>query len=109
MAIAIRLCSAVAASHKTLATYDLYLQIHSAGNQDETEETKCAIPFAATLLCARELIELEPGRPSPAKFAAIENAISQAKFMLDRISIAGCPPTVEVRSSAPDSSLFQTS
>ena len=86
MAIAIRLCSAVAASHKTLATYDLYLQIHSAGNQDETEETKCAIPFAATLLCARELIELEPGRPSPAKFAAIENAISQAKFMLDRIS-----------------------
>jgi len=32
-----------------------------------TEERKYAILFAATLLCARKLLELDEGRPSPAK------------------------------------------
>ena len=36
-----------------------------------TEERKYAILFAATLLCARKLIEV----------AAVENAISQAAFI----------------------------
>jgi hypothetical protein len=31
------------------------------------------------MLCARKLIELDSDRPSPAKVAAVENAISQAK------------------------------
>ena len=48
-----------------------------------TEERKYAILFAATLLCARKLMELD--RPSPARVAAVENAISQAAFILDRI------------------------
>jgi hypothetical protein len=49
-----------------------------------TEERKYAILFAATLLCARKLMELGD-RPSPAKFALVENAISNAKFIWDRI------------------------
>jgi hypothetical protein len=47
-----------------------------------TEERKSEILFAATLLCARKLIELDSDRPSP---AAVENAISQAAFILERI------------------------
>jgi hypothetical protein len=42
------------------------------------EERKYTILFAATLLCARKLIELDSERPSPAKVAAVEKAISQA-------------------------------
>jgi hypothetical protein len=49
-----------------------------------TEERKYAVLFAATLLCARKLMELGD-RPSPAKFAVVEDAISNAKFILDRI------------------------
>jgi len=41
-----------------------------------TEERKYAILFAATLLCARKLMELGD-RPSPAKLALVENAISK--------------------------------
>jgi hypothetical protein len=49
-----------------------------------TERRKFAILFAATLLCARKLMEMGD-RPSPAKFALVEDAISNAKFILDRI------------------------
>ena len=49
-----------------------------------TEERKYAVLFAATLLCARKLMELGD-RSSPAKFAVVEDAISNAKFILDRI------------------------
>ena len=49
-----------------------------------TEERKYAVLFAATPLCARKLMELGD-RPSPAKFAVVEDAISNAKFILDRI------------------------
>jgi hypothetical protein len=41
--------------------------------------------FAATLLRARKLIELDSDRPSSAKVAAVENAISQAAFILECI------------------------
>jgi len=41
--------------------------------------------IAATLLCARTLMELDSDRPSPAKVAAVENAISQAAFILEHI------------------------
>jgi len=50
-----------------------------------TEERKYALLFAATLLCARKLATLEYDRPSPAKVFAVENAIDQAKFILERI------------------------
>ena len=59
----------------------------SAGDSHDgrTEERKYAILFAATLLCARKLNELDSDRPSPAKVAAVENAISQAAFILECI------------------------
>ena len=47
-----------------------------------TEERKYAILFAATLLCAPKLIELDRSRPGPAKVAVVEYAISQAAFIL---------------------------
>jgi hypothetical protein len=50
-----------------------------------TEERKYAILFPATLLCARKLMELDSDRPSPAKVAAVENAIGQAAFILEHI------------------------
>ena len=50
-----------------------------------TEERKYAILFAATLVCARKLNELDSDRPSPARSAAVEDAISQAAFILQCI------------------------
>jgi hypothetical protein len=50
-----------------------------------TEERKYAILFAATLLCARKLAELDSDKPSPAKVYAVNTAIEKAKFILDRI------------------------
>jgi hypothetical protein len=49
------------------------------------EERKYAILFAATLLCARKLNQLDSDRPNPAKIAAVENAISQAAFIMEHI------------------------
>jgi hypothetical protein len=49
------------------------------------EERKYAILFAATLLCARKLNELDSDRPSPARAAAVEDAIRQAAFILQCI------------------------
>ena len=51
-----------------------------------TEERKYAILFAVTLLCARKLMQLDSDRPSPAKLAVVENAISQAAFILEHIA-----------------------
>lgn len=50
-----------------------------------TERRKYAILFAATILAARKLNELDSTRPSPAKFTAVDRAIDLAKFILDRI------------------------
>lgn len=43
------------------------------------------ILFVATLLCARKLMELDSDRPSPAKMCAVDNAIANAQFILNRI------------------------
>lgn len=50
-----------------------------------SEERKYAILFAATLLCARKLMEMDSDRPSPAKVAVVENAVRQATFILECI------------------------
>jgi len=50
-----------------------------------TEERKHAILFAATILCARKLATLETTGATPAKICAVDDAIAQAKFILDRI------------------------
>jgi hypothetical protein len=50
-----------------------------------TDERKIAILFAATILAARKLAQIDYDKPSPAKVAIVETAINQAKFILDRI------------------------
>jgi hypothetical protein len=50
-----------------------------------TEERKFAILFAATLLSARKLIEMEPDKPNMAKGYFVDKAIDYAAFILERI------------------------
>jgi hypothetical protein len=50
-----------------------------------TEERKFAILFAATLLSARKLIEMEPDKPNMAKGYFVDKAIDDAAFILERI------------------------
>jgi hypothetical protein len=51
-----------------------------------TEERKFAILFAATILSARKLAELEnPDRPSAKKIATVETAIGHAAHILEEI------------------------
>jgi hypothetical protein len=58
----------------------------SAENPKMTDERKYALLFAATILAARKLASLDTKTgPTPAKICAVENAIDQAKFILDRI------------------------
>ncbi len=50
-----------------------------------TEERKHAILFAATLLSARKLIEMEADKPNMAKGFIVDRAIDDAAFILERI------------------------
>jgi len=50
-----------------------------------TEERKFAILFAATILAARRLIDLDPDKPNMAKGFFVDRAIDDAVFMLERI------------------------
>jgi hypothetical protein len=50
------------------------------------EQRKHAILFAATLLCARKLIEtIDSDRPNMAKQYFVDRAIQEAQFVLERI------------------------
>jgi len=51
-----------------------------------TEERKHAILFAATLLCARKLIDsMESSKPNFAKQFFVDKAIEEAAFILERV------------------------
>jgi hypothetical protein len=50
-----------------------------------TEERKFAILFAATILAARKLIDMDPDKPSRAKGFLVDRAIDDAAFILERI------------------------
>ena len=51
-----------------------------------TEERKHAILFAATLLCARKLIDsMESDKPNMAKECWIEKAFKEVAYILERI------------------------
>jgi len=51
-----------------------------------TEERKQAILFAATLLCARKMIEtIESDKPNFAEEYFVDRAIQKAGFILERI------------------------
>jgi hypothetical protein len=52
-----------------------------------TEERKYAILFAATLLSARKLLDLNPDKPSMAKQFFVDRAIDDAAFILERIDV----------------------
>jgi hypothetical protein len=51
-----------------------------------TEERKYAILFAATLLCARKMIEImDSDIPNFAKQYFVDKAVDEAAFILERI------------------------
>lgn len=50
-----------------------------------TEERKFAILFAATILAARKLAEMDPNKPNMAKGFYVDHAIDDAVFILERI------------------------
>jgi hypothetical protein len=51
-----------------------------------TEERKHAILFAATLLCARKIIDsMDSDKPNMAKQFFIDKAVDEAAFILERI------------------------
>jgi len=50
-----------------------------------TEERKFAILFAATILSARKLLDMDPDKPSMAKQFFVDRAIDDAVFILERI------------------------
>jgi hypothetical protein len=50
-----------------------------------TEERKFAILFAATILSARKLLDMDPDKPSMAKGFFVDRAIEDAAFILERI------------------------
>jgi hypothetical protein len=51
-----------------------------------TEERKHAILFAATLLCARKLIEsIQSDKPDMSKPYFVDRAIDEVSFVLERI------------------------
>lgn len=50
-----------------------------------TEERKFAILFAATILSARKLLDMDPDKPSMAKGYFVDRAIEDAVFILERI------------------------
>ena len=59
---------------------------HHCGDPTMTEERKHAILFAATLLCARKIIEtIDSDRPNMAKEYFVDRAVQEAEFILERI------------------------
>ena len=58
-----------------------------------TEERKYAILFAATILAARKLLEIEPDKLNMAKGYFVDKAIEDAAFVLERIDKKW--PTIE--------------
>jgi len=58
-----------------------------------TEERKFAILFAATILSARKLIDMDLNKPNMAKGLSVDRAIDDAVFILERIDKKW--PTIE--------------
>jgi hypothetical protein len=50
-----------------------------------TEERKFAILFAATILAARRLMDMDPNKPNMTKGFFVDRAIEDAAFILERI------------------------
>ena len=52
---------------------------------ESNDRRKHAILFAATLLSARKLIDMDPNKPNMAKGYFVDRAIDDAAFILERI------------------------
>jgi hypothetical protein len=50
-----------------------------------SEDQKYAILFAAIILAARKLIEMEPDKPNMARGYFVDRTIDDAAFILERI------------------------
>ena len=50
-----------------------------------TDERKFAILFAATILAARRLMDMDPNKPNMAKGFFADRAIDYAAFILERM------------------------
>jgi len=50
-----------------------------------TEERKFAILFAATILAARRLMDMDPNKPNMAKGFFVDRAIADAASIMERI------------------------
>ncbi len=50
-----------------------------------TEERKFAILFAATILAARRLMDMDPNKPNMAKEFFVDRAIADAASIMERI------------------------
>jgi len=59
--------------------------IPKCGSSYVTEERKFAILFAATILAARKLIDIDPNKPNMAKGYFVDRAVDDAAFILERI------------------------
>ena len=59
--------------------------IPKCGSSYVTEERKFAILFAATILAARKLIDMDPNKPNMAKGYFVDRASEDAVFILERI------------------------
>jgi hypothetical protein len=49
------------------------------------EQRKQAVLFAATILVARKLIDIDPDKPNMAREYFIDNAVKQAALIMERI------------------------
>jgi hypothetical protein len=69
----------------------LFSHLYPHSNQPRgapmSEDRKFAILFAATLLAARRLIDLDPDKPNMAKGFFVDRAIEDAAFILERIDV----------------------
>ena len=62
-----------------------------------TEERKFAILFAATILAARKLVDMDPNKPNMAKGFFVDRAIEDAAFILEPSSALAAVPKVLAR------------
>jgi len=63
----------------------LWLYSTECGSRRVTEKRKFAILFAATILAAGKLIDLDPSKPSMGKGFFVYRVIESAAFVLERI------------------------
>ena len=68
------------------------------------EERKFAILFAATILSARKLMDMDPNKPNMAKGYFLDRAIDNAAFILERIGLKW--PAAKTAASGGARSLF---